>query len=48
MNLTVVLTISLSPLSTNMRVPTAELFTFFAATGQFSGPSLRKILIILL
>jgi hypothetical protein len=47
MNLTVVLTISLSPLSTNlnMRVPTAELLTFFAATGQFSGPSLRKILI---
>jgi len=40
MNLTVVLTISLSPLSTNMRLPTAELFTFFAVTGQFSSPSM--------
>ena len=47
MNLTVVLTISLSPLSTNMRLPTTEFFSFFVATGQFSSPPLRKILIIL-
>ena len=44
----VVLTISLSsssPLSTNMRIPnTAEIFTFFAAIGQFSN--LRKNVIV--
>ena len=50
-NLTVVLTISifLSLLSTNtMRIPTtAEFFTFFAATGQLSGLSRqRKIVIV--
>ena len=39
MNLTVVSTISLSSLSTNMRIPTAEFLAIFAATGQFSGPS---------
>jgi hypothetical protein len=47
MNLTVVLTISLSPLSTNMRLPTAEWLAIFMATGQLSSPSLRKTLIIL-
>jgi len=40
MNLTVVLTISLAPISTNMRLPVAEFFTFFAATGQVSRPCL--------
>ena len=47
MNLTFVFTISLSPLSTNMRLPTAEWLAIFVATGQLSSPSLRKILIIL-
>ena len=38
-----------SPLSTNMRIPSAaELLAFFATTGQFSGLSnQRKIDIIL-
>ena len=49
-NLTVVLTISLSSslLSTTMRIPTDQAFTFIAATGQLSGLlKLRKIFIVL-